>query len=368
MRDGEPSESSAKRAETTTGVLVSAPGRGRHITNTREHRVLAGRTMRVLIRSVGSLLWVACAAFAPLPVGTAAVLAQDTCTDAPPRLPLEVLPGRGARDVTLDSPIIIRYSAGYFASGGFGAPPSELITVQRCPSTSGRVACSDTCETNGTPVSGRVQALGDRLYFQPIGGFAASAHYAGVARGVEGDLPFSFCTSSGTDTLPPILGGFVGAVPAEASSGCALPEGGRRVGLRWEAATDPDGSAGSIEYLLFLTRAEGIDAPELRDRLRNFAASEVTLTLLLDPREARDPVCVRLIAIDGLGHLSEPSDEVCVDPQTLAAFQPLCQFHPAASTSSGSIVGVFASVLLALRRSARRRSLTSRRRRAQTQD
>lgn len=286
-------------------------------------------------------------------VYAAPAFAQEDCEDPPARLPVEILPSRGARDATLDSPIMVRYSEGYFGPTGVGDRPDELIRVERCPET-GRLDCARTCEGEGTPVPGTVQVLGDRLYFLPQGGLAAGQRYSGVATGIEGDLPFSFCSGSGVDTRPPRLGAFVGAVPAAASSGCTLPEGGRRVGLRWEAATDPDGSAGSIEYLLFLTRGRGISSPQLRDRLRNFATTEVTLTLLLEPDEAAEPVCVELLAVDALGHVSEPGDEVCVDPQTMAVFQPLCSFRGGGAPSPWLLIGAASTLLLFVVRRARR--------------
>jgi hypothetical protein len=249
--------------------------------------------------------------------------AQDTtCDDTPTaRKPIEVTPASGAVSVTIDAPVSVRYSQGYFGPEGPGDPPETLIRVVRCPDGT---FCGLGCMADeGVDVPGTVQVIGDRLFFLPDGGFEPEQTYVGRATGVDDVLDFRFCTGLSPDLEPPRLGAFLDAEPAETTALCVLPEGGRLVGLRWEQARD-DGPAGSIEYLLYLTRANGVDAPELRDRLRNYASPEVTLNLRLDADEASEPVCVRMYALDGVGNVSESSPEHCFDPITSAAFQPLC--------------------------------------------
>ncbi|AKF08222.1 hypothetical protein DB32_005371 [Sandaracinus amylolyticus] len=253
----------------------------------------------------------------------AALAQDDPCVDdtSPARRPVEVTPSVGAFNVTLDAPIAVRYSRGYFGPDGPGDDPATLLRIVRCPAD---VECSAGCSAaDGEDVAGRVQVIGDQLFFFPDGGFEPSRAYAGRAGGIDESLDFRFCTGVTVDNGPPVLGEFLDAEPSESTAECVLPEGGRLVGLRWEQATD-DGPPGSIEYMLYLTRAAGVNAPQLRDRVRNYASREITLNLRLDALEASEPVCVRVFAADGVGNVSEPSDERCFDPLTDAAFQPLC--------------------------------------------
>lgn len=277
--------------------------------------------------------------------------AQDvTCDEAPTASkPLEVTPASGATSVTIDAPVNVRYSRGYFGPLGPGDPPETLIRVVRCPIDA---FCGLGCMADeGDDVPGTVQVIGDNLFFLPDGGFEPDRTYVGRATGVDDVLDFRFCTGVSMDLEPPRLGAFLNAQPAETTALCVLPEGGRLVGLRWEQARD-DGPAGSIEYLLYLTRAKGVDAPELRDRLRNYASPEVTLNLRLDADEASEPVCVRMVAVDGVGRVSENSPEQCFDPITSAAFQPLCTAQ-GPTRESPMILWFFSglAVLLAARRS-----------------
>jgi hypothetical protein len=289
--------------------------------------------------------WLALLALGALSARPGTALAQeDRCRDpiSTARAPVEVTPAAGAGGVTLDAPVVVRYSRGYFEPGGPGDDPATLFRLARCPAGT---LCGVGCRPGeGTDVPGTVQVISDRLVFLPAAGLEPAASYVGRATGVDGFLDFQFCTGSLVDSGPPELGAFVGAEPSGPSAGCVLPEGGRRVALRWEPARD-DGSPGSIEYLLYLTRAAGVDAPELRDRIRNYTSREITLSMILDREESAEPVCVRLLALDGVGNVSEPSEEQCFDPQTAAAFQPLCAV---------SAPGAQRAVLLARRRSSRR--------------
>jgi MYXO-CTERM domain-containing protein len=276
---------------------------------------------------------------------------EDPCDDGGSlaREPIEVTPASGANGVTIDAPVVVLYSRGYFGPDGPGEPPETLLRVSRCPAGT---PCGIGCMAGeGVDVPGTVQVIGDRLFFLPDGGLEASATYVGRATGVDDVLDFRFCTGRLPDDGPPVLGSFLNAEPAETTAACVLPEGGRLIGLRWAQATD-DGPPGSIEYLLYLTRASGVEAPQLRDRLRNYASPEVTLNLRLEPAEAAEPVCVRVVAMDGLGNLSDPSPEQCFDPITRAAFQPLCAVRGAGAsrTSFPALAGLALVALLARRR------------------
>lgn len=281
---------------------------------------------------------------------------EEDCDDdgSIAREPIEVTPASGAMGVTIDAPIAVLYSRGYFGPEGPGDAPETLIRVVRCPSGT---SCGLGCMADdGVDVPGSVQVIGDQLIFLADGGLEPAATYVGRATGVDDVLDFRFCTGAMPDVRRPELGAFIDAEPAETTAACVLPEGGRLIGLRWEQATD-DGPPGSIEYLLYLTRANGVEAPELRDRLRNYASPEVTLNLRLGPEEAASPVCVRMFAIDGVGNLSEGSPQQCFDPLTTAAFQPLCAVSaPGAARRDvrGMLAGLGSFGILALVLAARR--------------
>lgn len=299
----------------------------------------------------------------------APAFAQDACEDDTPRArgPVEVTPSVGARGVTLDAPIAIRYSAGYFGPEGPGDDPVDLLRVVRCPPSDPPApdGCTPGCAAEeGTDVPGTVQVIDDRLFFFPDAGFEPRATYAGRASGIDVVLDFAFCTGEGVDGGPPELGPFLSAEPSESTAAC-VPEGGRLISVRWAPAMERpgDGPDGSIEYLLYLTRAGGVEAPQLRSRVRNYASGEITLSLRLDAEEAAEPVCVRLVAVDGVGNTTDPSPEACFDPMTAAAFQPLCAISagPGASgrsRASALAIAVFSSVLVgfALRRRSSRRA------------
>jgi hypothetical protein len=256
----------------------------------------------------------------PVPAG-----AQDECDGSGLRLfrPEEITPASGARGVTLDAPIVVRYSPGYFGPEGPGDPPEALLRVGRCPSP----GCTARCTwSDAIPVEGRAEVIGDRLFFFAAGGLVPGARYLGVASGRDGPpIEFEFCTGATVDSMAPTKPRVIAIEPAENRPAC--PPGGYKVDVTIAPSSD-DGPAGSVEYLLYLTRGRGVTAPQLRDRLRNLTPERVTLNLILAPDEAAEPVCVRVLAIDGVGRISEGSDEACVDPLNRVAFQPLCSASP----------------------------------------
>lgn len=279
--------------------------------------------------------------------------AQDECDDDTlVRAPLEVTPSVGAQDVTLDAPVVVRYSRGYFGPDGPGGPggdrPEEMIRVGVCPAET-RCAVPCDLDSEATPIDGTVQVLGDRLFFLPDGGLADDRVYVGTAAGLDRPLDFRFCSGAEVDQGPPTAPIFLEARPDESGTSCALPEGGRRIGLRYQPSLD-DGPLGSIEYLLYLTRGPGIAAPELRDRVRNSSTEEALLRLLLTREEAAEPVCVVVYAVDGLGNVSEAAREQCVDPLTTAAFQPLCSAAPGTRGAGPFALAGLVVAALAIRR------------------
>ena len=245
--------------------------------------------------------------------------------DAPPlQRPEETFPSDRAPSVSIDAPLRVRYTEGYFGPLGPGGDPTRLLNVQRCAGT----GCDFlSCEEGGEFVPGRVQVLGDELVFIPDAPWAAAATYSGTARGRDGDRTFSFCTGSSTDDLPPELGTIEEVRSDPIEPRCDAPEGGFRVGVFFEPATDL-GPPGSIEYLLFQTRGDTVNEPILRDRVRNYAGDQITMAFVLPPSEASAPICVRVAAVDGVGNLDfsdlRDGQEQCIDPVQGNFFYSIC--------------------------------------------
>ncbi len=232
-------------------------------------------------------------------VSAATAHAQDAAVCAPPLLgPIEVFPASGAT-ATIDAPVRVRYSPGFLAGI---RNPEELFTLAR------------TTTSGAEPVRGRAVILGDWLTFVPDSLFLAGATYRGTASGADVSLTFTFTALSRTDCCTPT---FPTGAKAEIRSTrvaprCDLPAGGYRVDVAFPPASD-DGPLGDVEYLLVVTRIEGGVGPDVRSRVRNFATSRVTGAITITASEAERPVCVGVVAIDGVGRQSAIGEE-CFDP------------------------------------------------------
>lgn len=280
----------------------------------------------------------------------------DPCSLPTLERPTESYPADGAGSVSIDAPLRIRYTPAYFAPGGPGTDPTRLLDVRRCGAGCDRAACSDA----SAPVGGRVQVLGDELVFFPDAlRWDTAATYRATALGRDGDLAVSFCTGSSPDDLPPVLGAIDELRSDPAEPRCEAPDGGFRVGVFFRPAID-SGPPGSIEYLLFQTRGAGVDAPILRDRVRNYPGEQITMAFVLPPDEASTPICVRVVAVDGVGNfaLSDrrgDGDEACLDPVRGNDFFPLCGASTRGGAGGGavSLVALIALALLGARRRRR---------------
>ncbi len=263
--------------------------------------------------------------------------------------PVDALPAVGAPGVTTDAWVRVRYTSGYFEPGGPGGDPASLFGLFRCG------VCGDTCDS-GDPVAGHVEVYGDDLFFVPAAPLDPRAQYGGEAAGLETSLSLRFCTGAGPDRSPPSFGQDLRVSSEEVGPGCELPDGGFRVGVFAGAATD-DGPGGSLEYFLFLTRADGLTAPLLVDRVRNFSAGEITLRLFLDGSQAASPVCVRLGVVDGVGNVTMSDAEECFDPVMEVAFQGCSVSRGRRSEMpTGAMLAVLGLSFGLARRARRRRS------------
>lgn len=270
-------------------------------------------------------------------------------------MPLEVTPADNARQVSVDAPLRVRYSPGYFDPGGPGTDPPSLVTVMRCPESCDLLSLCD--ETMGEFVPGRVQVLGDNLFFFPDEPWEPEQAYAGIARGLDASLPFRFCTGTMPDTTPPELGGIHEVTSTAVEPRCDAPAGGYRIATFFSPANDNGAPPASIEYLLFQTRGAGIEEPVLRSTIRNFPTERHTMAFVLPPELAGEVICVRVAAVDGNGNVdwSDANPDVdCVDPVQGNFFSSLCSASPYGGTK-GAWVGLAVLGLVALALVIRRR-------------
>lgn len=269
---------------------------------------------------------------------------EEGCDDVPSRRPLVVTPTPGGVGATLEAPVRVRYSPGYFDDPTVRIPPEESLYLWRCED--GDSACE-----SGDPVSGGVEVIGDELVFRPVAPFEPDTLYGGIARGVDGDIPFTFRTGRFFDMGPPEFGGILKVGSDWVEHECDAPEGGYRIDVKVDRAVD-DGPGGDIEYFLYLTRGPEVEAPQLRARQRNFSGEDgIPMAFVLEPSEAVSPICIAVHAVDGVGNVAE-SDPHCFDPIEGNFFEPLCAVS-APGTASGArwaLLGILPIGLLIARR------------------
>jgi hypothetical protein len=267
-----------------------------------------------------------------LEVAPARAQVEVDCGDArDPLEQLQVQPPDMAEGVALDAPIVVRYArdvdlaalqASLDAAGG-DACQTTLVCLFEDASAQGKGAR----ET----VPGRVEVIDSHtVIFVPDATLRAHTRYfssiarAGFDRPTRDELEFE--SGAHKDREAPVMTGdkgaielSVGAPPAE----CRTKPGSVRVALVVPRATD-DGDESSVELLLFSTRVAGAKGPVLRVRARNpdKDAGKLRLSFLLDPREAKQPACVALRAVDGVGRLSKAAPELCFDPLRGSFFAP----------------------------------------------
>ncbi|MCA9577866.1 MAG: hypothetical protein R3B40_17785 [Polyangiales bacterium] len=267
--------------------------------------------------------------------------AQDDCEPVGARGPIEVMPASGANGVLLDAPLRLRFTVGYFASAAAPLPEESL----------------EILGPDGLPVAGSVQLVSEEvLFFLPTGGWQSGAAYTGTAFG-EVDLPFAFRTGSGVDMRAPTVAPLssLGSTPVGPS--CQAPEGGYRLDLAFPVSHD-DGTPGSIEYHLYLARAEGLEAPVEVAVQRNFtadASARVPISFVLEGRYAESPICLQLQVSDSVGNVTVGSP-YCLDPVEGANFAGLCTVGgPSSRSRPGAPLTAWTIVALglALRRRTR---------------
>lgn len=229
--------------------------------------------------------------------------------------PLEFFPASGAGGVALDSAVRVRYTPGFFDV--WRDPLTRLLEVR---------------DASDAPVPGVLERMGDTLVFRPDVPWRAGSAYTGTAFGIDIlQARFNFRTGTGFDVQSPVFGGMPTVTPAAVDARPCVDGGGYRIDVSVVPATDSDGAEGDIEYLLFQTRGPGLERPVLRSRVRNFAGVSIPLAFTLAPSEAVAPVCIAVIAVDGVGHTVE-GPTACVDPIQGNFFEPLCSVVAPGST------------------------------------
>jgi hypothetical protein len=323
-----------------------------------------GRRARPWISACCALLLLAGRAAAqPSPCGDLDGSANDE---------LEVTPPDRAQGVARNASVVVRHP-----------PGADLSALLRELQAGGGDECSrepvclfeDARERGGSErqaVPGDVQQLDARtLAFVPRSRLLPETDYFPLVARTGFDsasrTELEFRTGTGSDREPPTfdpgedqLRLAVDTPPEE----CQASDGSVRVQLGTPRAQD-DGDEESVELLLFVTSAEGVRGPELRARSRNGDEDdgEVVLTFLLSAREAEQPVCVALRAVDAVGRASRGEPALCFEPSQGSHFEPLCGVapgHGSADGGRGTLLLSCVGFLLALRRRRSRPNMDAR--------
>ena len=292
--------------------------------------------------------------------GVAVAQRDDGCREPSPRGPVEISPAFGSRAVAQNALIRVRYSESFFSLPE-SLPPQDSFTLFRCD--------AEPCTPAGAPVEGTISLSDDTLLFVPRDLLVAGGSYLAVAVGLDQTFEAEFSVIAGAggaaiDMEAPEFGPVTGFSTTSLAPSCEVPDGGFRVDVSLRPAVNELAGA-DVEYLLFLTRGNGIDGPELRARARG-VPSEVVMAFVLTPEEASSTICFTVQAVDGAGNVGELADTVCEDPIQGNFFEPLCassgrSFDTAGRRREGrarertrrmiaTLCGVLFAILLVLRR------------------
>ncbi|MEM9192636.1 MAG: hypothetical protein AAGF12_25905 [Myxococcota bacterium] len=274
--------------------------------------------------------------------GLASAQGDEECEDPVVQGPEEATPAFGVRGVTLGAPVRIRYTDGFFTGGVFEGDPAEIFSLR-------------LAET-GELVPGRVEVILDTLIFTPDAPYLPMTEYEAVALGTGGSaFNPTFVTGDAFDTGPPDFGNISDVRAFEQDRSCDAPNGGFRIDVTFEAATD-DGPDGDIEYLLYLSRGPNVEAPELQRRVRNQTPGGVIVAFNLEPEDAVSPICVAVHAVDGVGNVDDDGQPRCEDPIQGNFFEPLCAVEAPGVAGAAPYGALGLLVVMGVGRILRRRS------------
>lgn len=207
------------------------------------------------------------------------------------------------------------------------------------------------------PATWQQIASSDRFVIRPAELLAAETTYSVLARADTGLGPgagdFQFRTSDVIDTQPPDFKFGQDRVTGVSSVECG-EDGNRRVSITFARATD-DGDEGGIEYLLYLTRASGLDAPRLLAR-EYLASGSGSMSFALRPEQLATPVCILVDVEDGVGNHAEGIDEFCFDPLQGSFFEPCSVARHSSPRHVGFLVWLIVASLALRVRSHRLRA------------
>ena len=248
---------------------------------------------------------------------------------------IEVTPSDRAENVARNAPIIVRYQPG--ADLDALTRSLQLQTDEVCGSA---LVCllHDARASGGSarePVQGTVQRIDSLTVSFVADKLLArnSTYYSAIARpGFDGAVrrELRFDTGRDEDMEAPMFTSSNQAIALSIDvppDECDAAQDSLRVTLSVPRAQD-DGDEGSVEVLLFLSRAAGLAGPMLVDRARNPKAdaeeSDVRMGFLLTAAQAKERVCIELRAVDGVGKVSKGKPGLCFDPAGGSSFAPLC--------------------------------------------
>lgn len=223
---------------------------------------------------------------------------------------LEVYPASGATHVALDAPVRVRFTSGYFDDEARRAAAENALTVT----------------LNDEFVRGSTSVVGDSLFFVPTDNWEASTTYSvAITSPALRELSTRFETGTTVDATAPQFDTTETSLAIYRSAiepTCDDPDAAYRIDVEFISAVD-DGALGDIEYLLYLTRADGLAAPDLRARTRNLSTDLSVMSFALSRSEASATACFKILAVDGVGNVSEPRFAMCFDPVTGNYFEPV---------------------------------------------
>ena len=262
------------------------------------------------------------------------------------KVDIEVTPGSGAKDVALDTPVIVRYVTEVDLDeleAGLGEGESLLSLLR---------VVEDEPVTRFVP--GRLQRIDDAtLAFIADEPLDEDTDYRPLIAKPNFDGSsltdaFVFTTGDELDQDPPTFDLAADEVLLSSnplSIDCDQPEGSFLVGLAFPPAED-DADEGGMEYLLYLSRAAGIEGPRLEARERHHTGT-MNMSFILGPEQVQEPVCVVIRVVDGVGKTADGDAELCFDPVQGNFFEPGCSVVSAPLPTSGSARGWVALFLIA---------------------
>ncbi len=243
------------------------------------------------------------------------------------------------------------------SAGGERAALNTLIQVDIDASLNPQFLLSRVDPMIDVPIAASWQRIGesDRFVIRPLDLLEEDTQYSTVVSADEGIYErFTFTTAGFVDETPPVFAFGPDQVVAYSSTPCGDDGTSHRVALTLQDATD-DGHAGAIEYLVYLTRAAGLDGPVLLSR--QYLAEATDLSFTLTPEQLSTPVCIVVDAVDGVGLHADPAkiEEFCFDPLQGNFFEPCAVGGPLRARWHGSLMLLLTAVCVVL--GVRRRRL-----------